>query len=369
MSRTSPLSLVAFLFFAAASASASSFGVLMTGGQEVPGPGDGDGIGFADFILDGTTLEYEVAVFNMDPPTAMHIHIGERGEAGNVFIGFPAPFTGNVNIGVMEIPASAAAALEADPSSFYLNVHNSAFPDGAIRGQVQYAYYLPVVGRTPGAVGTNFITRFSFVNLSTSDSSSGLLEFFPQSLTGTATRGIGQVPPISPLGQLTTDEILPEDLNGIGAIKFFFDERTDLNARILNDQTGNDAGTTGFAVDAYALEDISVRGTLPGLSTTTDAEIAAGVGYRTNLGYFNPHLYEVAVNFIAYSDEGTELGEVTITIPPGSMRQSPIFDIINSVPANSRKHESFWVSWVSSAELFVYASVVDNKTGDSVYID
>jgi len=354
-------------FSVAATAQAASFGVLMTGAQEAPGPGDSDGLGFADFVLTGTTLEYSIAVFNIEPPSAMHIHVGERGTPGGVMVGFPA-FTGNLNVGSIEIPESLATALVDHPTAFYLNVHTASFPNGAIRGQVQWAWYLPVAGRTPGAGGTNFLTQLSAVNLSSIRASAGSMEFFPQSASGTATRSLIQLPTIDPLAQLVDDDILPDGLGtGIGALKILLDEPSDITAQIRNDLRGIDEGTTGFSMKALPLEAAGTSGTIPGLSSTTDVQIIDGEGFRTNVGYFNPQLFPVTVSMQARASDGTLIAEEVFTAAPGAMEQRPVFALITGV--DERDIPSFWISWAASSPLFVYASVVDNRTGDSILID
>jgi hypothetical protein len=358
---------VVFAFSFAFTAQTASFGVLMTGGQEAPGPGDENGLGFADFVLNGTTLEYSIVVFDIEPPAAMHIHAGERGVPGGVVVGFP-PFTGNVNVGSMEIPQSVATALEDDPTAFYLNVHTASFPNGAIRGQVQWAWYLPVVGRTPGAGGTNFLTRLSAVNRSITRDSTGSMQFFPQSASGTATRSLIQLPPIAPLAQLVDEDILPEGLGtGIGALKILMDERSGITAQIRNDLRGIGQGTTGFSTAAIPLEEARTFGSFPGLSSTTDVQITNGEGFRTNVGYFNPQLFPVTVGLQARADDGTLIAEEVFTVAPGAMEQRPAFALITGVA--DRDISSFWISWESSSPLFVYASVIDNLTGDSILID
>ncbi|MFN2238121.1 MAG: CHRD domain-containing protein [Thermoanaerobaculia bacterium] len=358
---------VFFAFSFVSTAQAASFGVLMTGGQEAPGPGDQDGLGFADFVLKGTTLEYSIAVFNIEPPTAMHIHAGERGVPGGVVVGFPA-FTGNVNVGMMEIPQSLATALEQNPTAFYLNVHTASFSNGAVRGQVQWAWYLPVVGRTPGAGETNFLTQLSAVNLSSNRSSTGTMEFFPQSASGTATRALIQLPTIGPLAQLVDDDVLPDQLGtGIGALKILMDEPFDITAQIRNDLRGIGEGTTGFSTKALPLEDAGTVGTMPGLSSTTDVQITNGERFRTNVGYFNPQLFPVTVSLQARANDGALIAEEVFTVAPKAMEQRPAFALITGVA--DRDIPSFWISWVSSSPMFVYASVVDNLTGDSILVD
>jgi hypothetical protein len=109
----------------------------MTGAQEVPGPGDADGGGTADLkIADGTTtLCYELIVHDIAAATAAHVHRGARGEAGPPVVPLAAP-TSRRSEACVDVSAELAAEIRATPSAFYVNVHNSEFPAGAIRGQL-----------------------------------------------------------------------------------------------------------------------------------------------------------------------------------------------------------------------------------------
>ena len=73
--------------------------------------------------------------------------------------------------------------------------------------------------------------------------------------------------------------------------------------------------------------------------------------------------------FRAHGKNGSFLGQVVLTIPPGAMSQAAVFDLIDSVNENERVRDSFWVSWVASAPIFVYATVVNNDTGDAEFRD
>ena len=109
------------------------FLVPMTGGQEVPGPGDPDGIGVAFLAIDPDTLaiDWNITVDNIDlPPTAAHIHVGAAGVAGPPVVDFSGQLTGD------DLTDADLAAVLANPANYYVNVHNQAFPDGAIRGQL-----------------------------------------------------------------------------------------------------------------------------------------------------------------------------------------------------------------------------------------
>ena len=126
-------------------------------------------------------------------------------------------------------------------------------------------------------------------------------------------------------------------------------------------------GTTGFSMKALPLEAAGTSGTIPGLSSTTDVQIINGEGFRTNVGYFNPQLFPVTVSMQARASDGTLIAEEVFTAAPGAMEQRPVFALITGV--DERDIPNFWISWASSSQIFIYASVVDNHTGDSNLID
>jgi hypothetical protein len=48
------------------------------------------------------------------------------------------------------------------------------------------------------------------------------------------------------------------------------------------------------------------------------------------------------------------------------MIQTGAFAVISSVPEANRIQDDFYVTWTSTAPLFVYGAVTDNRTGDAV---
>ncbi len=109
----------------------------LSGAEEVPGPGDPDGSGAAEItIVDRTdNLCYELAVKGIEPATAAHIHRGAPGENGPPVITLDAPADGESN-GCLSVASELVDAIEANPSGFYVNVHNAPYPNGAVRGQL-----------------------------------------------------------------------------------------------------------------------------------------------------------------------------------------------------------------------------------------
>ena len=122
----------------------------LTGAQEVK-KGDPDGRGSVSvFGIDGDTktLCYVLRVKKIDlTGTAAHIHKGAKGKAGPIVANLAGPGDGNAAdcLTVGETLASGAKAFPSkvkaadilkNPQNFYVNVHNAAYPDGAIRGQL-----------------------------------------------------------------------------------------------------------------------------------------------------------------------------------------------------------------------------------------
>lgn len=109
----------------------------MTGSQEVPGPGDIDGSGTAEItVVDATdNVCFDLKVRNIAPATAAHIHRGEAGVSGPPVITLDAPTDGSSD-GCISAPGALADEIYANPAAFYVNVHNSEFPNGAVRGQL-----------------------------------------------------------------------------------------------------------------------------------------------------------------------------------------------------------------------------------------
>lgn len=134
-------SVIAFLF--TGSVFAQTLGAVLTSAQETPAC-SGSGFGTATVTFDATRANAAVTinVSNLGAPiTIFHIHEGPIGTAGPVvvnLVGLGGTFTNGTMTGTFPIPADVAQRMLANPGNFYVNVHTTACPGGAARGQLAF---------------------------------------------------------------------------------------------------------------------------------------------------------------------------------------------------------------------------------------
>ncbi len=118
------------------------FSTELTGAAEVPGPGDADASGSASIVLNQglATVCFDVSWQDIDGTVvASHIHVAPVGVAGPVLVTlFTGAFggTGAVSGCATGVDRGLIKAIRQDPSAYYVNVHSTVFPAGAIRGQL-----------------------------------------------------------------------------------------------------------------------------------------------------------------------------------------------------------------------------------------
>jgi CHRD domain len=115
----------------------------LTGQAEIgedgePGAGDPNGRGSAAFLIKGGRLCYGINVSQIGKPNAAHIHAAPKGENGDIVVPLKAPSAGNPgsSTGCKSVDADLLGRIADNPSNYYVNVHNSQYPNGAVRGQL-----------------------------------------------------------------------------------------------------------------------------------------------------------------------------------------------------------------------------------------
>ena len=111
----------------------------MTGAAERPGPGDPDGTGTATIRLTPGLgrVCFVLTVANITlPATAAHIHIAPPTDPGPVVVPLVPPDASGSSQGCVTTTRAIVKAILKNPSAYYVNVHTTDFPDGAVRGQL-----------------------------------------------------------------------------------------------------------------------------------------------------------------------------------------------------------------------------------------
>jgi hypothetical protein len=123
-----------------AAAAAHPYLAMLSGANEVPAA-DPDGEGAAAVTIDRDNAEVciDLRVANLDTVTMAHIHHAPAGSNGPVvvpagmsFANLPAPTSANC----VAVDPVLIADMVANPANYYVNVHTTVFPAGAIRGQL-----------------------------------------------------------------------------------------------------------------------------------------------------------------------------------------------------------------------------------------
>jgi hypothetical protein len=172
--RSTVLTAVAAVGLASVPASAAlmTFPISANGAEEVNGAGvpnqgdpDGSATGFIT-LNNGTgsgttgsaTVNLTLANLDLTNLTGHHIHVGAAGTVGpfnpgGLDLGDPDTIrVGNVLSGTITgLPAANITNIFTNPPGFYYNLHNGAFPAGAVRDQLPEPGCLGIVGL--GAVG------------------------------------------------------------------------------------------------------------------------------------------------------------------------------------------------------------------------
>lgn len=111
----------------------------LTGEAEVPGPGDPDGTGNAQLRFFPATNEicYTIKVEAiMLPATGAHVHDGDSSISGPVVVALTPPNARGVSTGCVVVEQTLFKDIYKHPAEYYVNVHTSDYPAGAIRGQL-----------------------------------------------------------------------------------------------------------------------------------------------------------------------------------------------------------------------------------------
>jgi len=214
--------------------------------------------------------------------------------------------------------------------------------------------------QTNGVGNSVWRTELTLFNAG-NDAASGQYLFIPGAGGTVVTRPLY----LAPKQSITYANALP-DLFGIGsgagaiAIEATSPASTpDIKITSRTFTTGS-TGTYGQAVPQIGADDLQQTLYVTGIES--DAE------YRTNLGLVNRSGLAVGVGLTLYASNGATIANATVTVPANNFQQGSLASYFPAMANQSRDGMTVRASAGSAGAISVYASVINNKTQDPIYI-
>ena len=224
--------------------------------------------------------------------------------------------------------------------------------------------YIPTAGVTPGANGTFWRTDLQIYNPSTTDDIEVSLHFVPQGMDGRFISGRSFR--ITKGGVLILNNVAarlaPNTPHVIGSIRIDSDTYTSFefiaSSRTYTDSLiGSQPGTHGQFV--RALDPAEAK------KTTILLHGAESADFRTNIGAMNPGLEPATLKVTLLNHDGSVFeSREGLTVPARSMEQWSLSAIFGGLYS-----ENALVRIESTVPVFTWASVVDNYTGDAIFVN
>lgn len=225
------------------------------------------------------------------------------------------------------------------------------------------ALYLPAAAHLRGALGTNWRTDVGLLN---TGSATAQLEvaLLPRDQTNLQPR---TVPVLVPAGQSTRSLDALASLfafEGAAALRVGVDQGTVMaTARTFNDQPVGSFGQ--FIPGEPASEGLDFGQTARLLLLARSAD--ARQGFRSNIGFTNLTGAAAVVELGMFGSGGSPLGSRSLQLPPFSFRQMD--DALGQVTASTVEGGYAVVGTTTPGGRFLaYASVIDNRSGDPIYV-
>lgn len=107
--------------------------------EGVPNQGDLDGSGQATITINRGQGEicWSIEVEDITlPAIAAHIHVGPPTTTGAVVVTLSPPDADGASSGCTSVERELAKTIAKEPAAYYVNVHTTDYPAGALRGQL-----------------------------------------------------------------------------------------------------------------------------------------------------------------------------------------------------------------------------------------
>jgi|GEM_PF-969576 len=231
---------------------------------------------------------------------------------------------------------------------------------GGSAGQT-YDYVFPASAKKAGAYGTNWVTDLVLHNPGSNTAS--IQAYFLEA---------GQNNSNAVPKSITVNAGTSKKYNDI--INMFFERQEVFGAILMKSsipimgtsRTYNDQGTEGTY--GQFIQPVRWEESTPfGSSGTAIIQLSKDENYRTNLGLVNASTSQIVIDAVLYRESGERIGTVQFTLKPMEYWQEA--NIFNRVTTENIENGYARISTATpGGTFFAYASVVDNRTGDPIFI-
>ena len=221
----------------------------------------------------------------------------------------------------------------------------------------EFVYSVPAAAHIPGALGTNWRTDLYFLN---PNNLPVALDLQWNEADGFTTIVASDM---DALGSVAFGDVVASTFgrNGVfGTIRILATAPVIVESRTYNDAATS--GTYGQSIPGTPLD----RALGPG-ETALLAGLTRDADFRTNIGFVNLSPETLVISLTLISGDGAVLGSADVTLDGGAPTQ--INDVLAPYAAGDIGTAHIVVSSdTPTAAFLAYASVVDNRTGDPVFI-
>jgi hypothetical protein len=224
---------------------------------------------------------------------------------------------------------------------------------------------VPAVASIHGVNGTSFRSDLWLLNRSYSSAANATLTYrcFGGGNCGAVERSVGLA---------ARQSVLLEDVVGTllgapgtaGALEIAFDSGSGPVTATSRVYTSSASGTVGTEVSALPATTPRLRSVFVGLAAS-GGDLSKG--FRSNAGAYNPNAAPATVTFTLYGETGATLGSTAHTL--GALEAAQLYpNIFTLVGAGSVETRNAVLVATSTAPVFSYVTVIDNQSGDSVFL-
>ena len=229
-----------------------------------------------------------------------------------------------------------------------------------VSAAVPYRALVSVITQATGVGGSSWRTELTIFNAG-SEAVTPTLIFFPGAGGQVLMRPIY----LAPKQSVTYANALLELFNlqntagalGVEADGLLTSPDLRVSSRTFTDGAG---GTYGQSVNGILSEDLPSTVYLTGLES--DA------AFRTNVGFVNRNISPVAITVELFNANGTRVGVTSTTLPGNNFQQTPLTSLFPPIAGAQYPALSMRVIAAVPNVVSTYASVVDNRSQDPVYL-